>query len=246
MLPMTRFRHIYDTVTGLAEHGRQLPAAERLAWRALAGDEELQQLADQEGSYSLPRNAPADYAEAVRMLHGQLAVMDTPAASLVASWVAAWLAEHADQTTHGAQAHTPALGIAREGPEQPQRFGTGHRRWGMPAARRDTHWPTMPLHRGWALLLISGAMVVGTVVDTWCLVAISSVAELTCAADDRPWQWRQVGDQLQIHIGPPQTFGDPSAGQLAADLAHLANGLNPGRWSISTRAGTSNKRHPRR
>jgi hypothetical protein len=48
-----------------------------------------------------------------------------------------------------------------------------------------------------------------TAVDHGCLVTISSVVELTWAADDRPWQFRQVGLQFQVHIGPPRALEYP-------------------------------------
>lgn len=243
MLTMTTFRQIYNAAAGLAEHGRGLPAAEQLAWRALAV--QLQELADQVRGYSLVGQAPADYAERVQALHDQLATTDKPAALLAARWMAGWLAEHADPAVPRARVQTLALVPAPQlaGHQPPP--SAGQRRWGEPTPRGDRHRPGLPLRRGWAVLLLSD--VTGeTVVDHWCLTTILSVAELTCAADNRPWQWRQVGAQFQVLIGPPPAAEHPSAGQLAADLEHLASGLNPGPWRISAFAGSGNRPHPER
>lgn len=230
---MTTIRQIYYTAAGLAEHGRRLPAADQLAWRALAV--QLQPFADQQGGHSAARQAPADYAEQVHALHDQLVATATPASPLAARWLAGWLAEHADPPDP--RGPTPARMLAAA-PEladpQPPR-GAGHRRWGAPTPRADRHGPGLPLRRGWAVLLVS-EITVETVVDDWCLMTINSAAELTCIADDRPWQFRQVGAQFQVHIGPPQAAAHPPAGQLAGELEHLARGLNPARWRVGALA----------
>jgi hypothetical protein len=230
MLTMTTLRQIYDTATDLGEHGGGLPAAEQLAWRVLAA--QLQEFADQEQPGPAWSPPPEGVAEGVQALHAHLATMDTPVSALAARWVAAWLAECAQHAQRRAQpAQTPAA--TQQPPARPEPPITGRGSWGTPASRRSTYRPGLQLCRGWAVLLISVATV-ETLAESRCLFAIGRAATLTCAADDRPWQWRPVGSQVQVRVGPPPTLGHPSAAQVAAELEHLARGLNPGCWRVST------------
>jgi hypothetical protein len=236
---MTTLTLIYHTATGLAENGHRLPPAEQLAWRTVAM--RLQELAEQEQDWPtwFP---PAGYAETVRALHGQLATMDMPAVALAARWVTAWLAEHgdqgdrADQTGRG-RPRAPAR--TQAGPGRPELLLTGRRR-----SRRQTGLQVDP---GWAVLLISSATL-GSEGDSQRLVTISNALKLTCQADGRPWEWREVGYQFQARVGPPPTPEHPSAAQIAAELEHLANGLIPGPipgwWSVSTVLGASTRHRP--
>jgi hypothetical protein len=83
-----------------------------------------------------------------------------------------------------------------------------------------------------------------TEADRWRVAAINNAAQLTCAADGRPWewhddtdgrpwQWRDDGFQLEVHIAPPHASWHPSADELAVELAHLVTGLDPGHWDVS-------------
>jgi hypothetical protein len=236
---MTTLTLICHTATGLADLGHRLPPAEQLAWRTVAM--RLQELAEQEQDWPtwFP---PAGYAETVRALHGQLVTMDTPTSALAARWVTAWLAEHddrgdgADQTGRRAQR---ALAATQEGPGRPELVLTGR--------RRSRHQTGLQLHPGWAVVLIGGATLESEG-DSQRLIVISNALQLTCLADDRPWQWREVGYQFQARIGPPPTLGQPSAAQIAAELEHLAIGLIPGPipgwWSVSTLFGASTWHRP--
>lgn len=228
-------------MAGLADHGHRLPAAERLAWRNLA--RRLQDLADDDGGYQVAKDAPANYAEQVRALHDQLATTDTPPTPLAARWVAGWLAEHDDPAAPRAQPQVLVIAPAVELAGQPQPPGAGDRRWDTPAPPGDRHRPGIPPRRGWAVLLVSDVTVT-TAPDYGCLTTIGGAAELTRAADDRPWQFRQVSSQVKIHIGPSQTREYSSADKLAADLAHLALGLNLGQWRVGTLAGPGNRTRP--
>jgi hypothetical protein len=229
MLAMTTLRHIYHTVAGLAEQGRRLAAADLAAWQALAG--QFQELADQEGGYAHAEHAPADFGDQVWALHDQLTSTDTPAASLARRWLTGWLIEYADPEAIGRVRGAPlAVAVARALPGNRQ----GQVRTAGSLPRPLVRQPTRRHgNDGWAVLRL-GNVPLKTAVDHWCLMTISGAAELTCLADGRPWQWLRDDSEYQVHIGPPPGPSDSAAGQLAADLEHLAQGLNPGPWRITT------------
>jgi hypothetical protein len=236
---MTTLRHIYHTVAGIAEHGRSLPAAEQAAWQAVAG--QCQDLADLEEGYRHAEDASADYGDEVWALYDRLVRLGTPAGTLAGRWVSGWLTEYADPETFGrVQGAPPAVVIARALPGN----RLGQALTAAPPPRPPARRPTPPpVEDGWAVLLV-GEVRLETAVDHGCLTTISSAAELTCLADGRPWTWQRDGATYQAHIGPPPGPGGSPAGQLVADLQHLALGLNPGPWRITTLPRTSNQPRP--
>jgi hypothetical protein len=236
MLPMTTFRLIFHTAAGLAEHGHRLPAAERLAWQALAV--RLRELADDERGYHGPADSSAEYAEQVQALHDELGGMDTPAASLTARWVAHWLTEYDDPEAGRTELSSLALAVTRQMPGSRLAAAFAAGPWPRPPAQPSRHRSVTPLPQAGRVLRISGATL-ASATDHYGLVALSSAVELTCKADDRPWQWDQVDNGFEARIGPSPTLEDPSASDdLAEPLEHLAHGLNPGWWQVSSRAGT--------
>jgi hypothetical protein len=240
---MTTFRLVYLTVMGLADHGHRLPATERLAWRTLTV--RLQELADHHAASVLAWQAPADYAERVRALHDQLTTADPPAAPLAARWVSGWLADHADHAAAPrSQVPTLVLAPAPDPAARSRPRAAGARRWGAPLPGIG-HRAGLPPRPGWAVLLVSDVTLL-TPSEHWGLATLSSAVELTCAADRRPWQWRPVGSQFQMHIGPPPAIEHPPARQVADDLEHLASGLNPGSWRVSALARPSSQHRPER
>jgi hypothetical protein len=79
--------------------------------------------------------------------------------------------------------------------EQPPSLGAGRHRWSTPAATPQ-HLSARPAAPPGLAGSFLSDVALTTAVDHGCLVTISSVVELTCAADDRPWQFRQVGLQF--------------------------------------------------
>jgi hypothetical protein len=239
MLAMTTLRQIYNTVEGLADHGRRLPAVERSDWQTLAA--QFQELADCEAGYRHAEDAPADYGGQVWTLHDRLQRTDRSAASLAARWLTGWLTEFADPETFGAVRGAPlAVAIARQLPGSRQGEARAARARPRPPARH----PTRPhANDGWAVLVVSD-VTLQTAVDHGFLVTISSAAELMCLADRRPWEWQRDGSAYQAHIGPAPGPGDPAAYELAADLERLANGLNPGPWRVSVISSQGRRPEP--
>lgn len=214
-------RHIYHTLSGLADYGQQLPAPERLAWRTLAG--RLEAIADQELTW--PEWMPPDEAvKSVQGLQGDFQAMNThtSAPATAARWLAWWLAEQHDN----ARRHRQPTPAGRE--EPPSLASRGWSRWVTAATVIDPdQW-----QNSWAILRISGATPI-TVADDRRLIVISSAAELSCVADRRPWRWRKLPDGVEIRVGEAPEAGQPSGWQLALQLEHLARGLDPGGWQVS-------------
>jgi hypothetical protein len=217
---MTTLAQMRHCSTALVRYGDRLPEAERDAWRRfdaqLVGPQ-LQRLVDQQWA-SLPAwYVPAGYAEQVWALYGELVVAAVPA--LATRWVVGWLIEHDQRAARRARVRAGAAAISVGG-LVPQ--------------------PTL----AWSVLRVRG-VALATEADSWRLAAINNAAELTCAADDRPWEWHDNRDErswerqddgfeLEVRIGPAQASWEPSADQVAGALAHLATGLDPGRWYVST------------
>ena len=154
-------------------------------------------------------------------LHDRLASTDTPATSLAGRWLTGWLTEYADPEATGRVRGAPlAVVIARALPGNRQGQVRAAGTLPRPLVRQPMR---RHVNDGWAVLHI-GNVPLKTAVDHWCLMTISSAAELTCLADGRPYQWLRDGPEYQAHIGPPPGPSDPAAGQLAADLEHLARG----------------------
>ena len=208
---MTTLRQVHHCATALAEYGRRLPREEQFAWRVVAG--QLQPLSGPVGACQLPWKVPAGYAEAVRVLRGELASAATSPAALVAGWLDVWLAERTEraarrQLVTGWQEHPqpmPPPGWARPSP-------------------------------GWVLLRVSGVTVVRDEADRSRAAGVNNAAELICAVDGRHWDWYSDQFCWEVLIGPPAVPGGLSAGHLAAELERLVAGLNPGPWLVSTLA----------
>jgi hypothetical protein len=220
---MATLRQVFYCATALAEYGDRLPRVEQFAWRTFAG--QLQPLAEQQWAPHAAWHVPAGYAEDVRTLRDQLDGAAAPA-PLVVRWLDVWLAERAERTVR--------LGLVtrKEDQVQPQPAVANLRR------RRDQRRILLQPAPGWALLRVSGTTLQDVEADSWRLAAVNNAAELTCAADGRPWRWDDNGSRWEVHIGPPPAPGNPPARQLAAELEHLVAGLNPGPWVVSTLAAT--------
>jgi hypothetical protein len=217
---MTTLAQMRHCSTALVRYGDRLPEAEREAWRRFDSklvDPQLQRLADQQWA-SLPAwYVPAGYAEQVWALYGEVAAAPVP--PLATRWVVGWLTEHEQRAARRARVRAGAAATSAGG-LVPQ--------------------PTV----AWTVLRVRGVTLANEA-DSWRLAALNNAAELTCAAADLAWEWHDDRDELawgrhddgfelEVRIGPAQASWQPSAEQVAAELAHLATGLDPGRWYVST------------
>jgi hypothetical protein len=207
---MTTLMQIHHCATAFAEYGRRLPRADQFAWRVAAG--QLRPLSNQDWAGNLAWQVPAERAEAVRALRGELESAATSPAALVASWLDVWLAERAE----GAVRRTLVTG-RQDHPDPPPPPG-----WARPVP-------------GWVLVRVSG-VTARDEADGWRSAGFNNAAELICAVDGRPWDWQQNQFRWDVLIGPPATPGGRPAWKLAGELERLAVGLNPGWWIISTLA----------